>query len=133
MTAHPVLLFAFTLANVVIATGYVYLALTVMRRINLKHAVTRIAGICFFLFCGLTHFDMAYNAIVNSNMAFGMMDTSWYMLTIHIPQAVCVLVFAAGLYVEVDTWNTGNYIRPSPNTTEKDDAEPKHDSDTGAP
>lgn len=116
MTQHPVLLLIFIVANVVIASAYIYLALTVMRRINVRLLSTRIGGIGFFGLCGLTHLEMAYNALAHSNVSFGMMDTSWYMLAIHVPQAVCVWMFVTGLYVEVDSWDTGRNVGPASST-----------------
>lgn len=97
-------LFLFVLANLAITLGYLYLAFTVVPKVPVTLKRTKIGGTGFFVLCGLTHTDMALSALFHSSMTLGQMMTSWHMLGIHVPQAICVWLFVTGLYIEVGRW-----------------------------
>lgn len=101
-TDNSLTLFIFILANVMITAGYVFLALGVVPRVAIQLTRTKIGGIGFFLLCGLTHLNMALMAVMQNNHdSYANESTSWLMLAIHIPQAICVWLFVTGIYVEI--------------------------------
>ena len=100
--ANVVLLFVFVIANLAITGGYAYLALAVVPKVAIEMRRTQLGGIGFFLLCGATHLGMAWTALVDEHYA--RMATSWHMLAVHVPQAVCVWLFVTGVFIE-----TGNY------------------------
>lgn len=104
-TDHPIALFLFVLVNITITLGYVFLAATVVPKVPVTLVQTKVGGVGFFLLCGLTHTDMALSALFHPEMTMGEMATSWHMLAIHIPQAICVWLFVTGLYIEVGRWD----------------------------
>lgn len=101
-TSNPLSLFLFILANVLITAGYVFLALGVVPRVDVKLLRTKIGGIGFFLLCGMTHLNMAWMAMMQDDShTYSEGSTSWLMLAIHIPQAICVWLFVTGVYIEI--------------------------------
>lgn len=104
MIQDPLLQFVFILANITITAGYAFVALMIVPKIQLTLRRTKIGGIGFFGLCGATHLHMAFTSVFHPHQTFGEMATSWPMLAIHIPQAVCVWVFVTGLYIELGSW-----------------------------
>lgn len=98
----PLAMYVFVLANVLITAGYLFLALVVVPKVSIQLLRTKIGGIGFFLLCGATHLHMAAAAITDdSGHTYSAASTSWWMLAIHVPQAICVWLFVTGLYIEI--------------------------------
>mgnify|MGYP001561845456 CR=1 FL=1 len=110
MNDHPFAVFLFILANVTITAGYLYVAATVVPRVQMNLLRTKIGGVGFFVLCGITHMVMAVQTLTDSPMTAVMMASSWWSLAIHIPQAICVWLFVTGLYVEIGDTNAS--LRP---------------------
>jgi hypothetical protein len=117
---HPVASWLFALENLAICAGYVFVAFVVaplfMRKVGVRYRTTRVGGIGFFLLCGLTHGDMAFEALFAT--AHEPMAAQWWMHAIHGPQAVAVWAFVIGLYLELTdvdwTPRTGGDRIPAP-------------------
>lgn len=104
MSTHPLLLFVFIMANLAITLGYAFVALRIVPQMQVSLLRTKIGGVGFFGLCGATHLGMVYNALFEAKMTFAVMSSTWPMVAIHLPQAVCVWLFVTGLYIEIGDW-----------------------------
>lgn len=99
---NPILLFLFVLANVAITAGYLFLAGAVIPKVRIRRLITRVGGIGFFVLCGITHLEMAWMAIASSDThRYADVSVTWWMMGVHIPQAICVWLFVTGIYMEL--------------------------------
>lgn len=86
----------FYLSNLVIISGYLTAAMLITRRKGkAKDLSVRswLAGLSFFLLCGLTHVELAFHAFIGEPMIEADGSISWHMLAIHIPQGISIWAF----------------------------------------
>jgi hypothetical protein len=86
----------FYTANLVIVSGYLFAALTITRRLAVAKDLSWrawFAGLSFFLFCGLTHTELAYHAYIGAQIIHPDGSVDWHMQLIHVPQAVSIWGF----------------------------------------
>ncbi len=86
----------FYFSNVVIVAGYAAASLAITRRKGLAKGFSWrvwLAGLSFFLFCGLTHVELAIHAFFNLRIINLDGTVDWHMLAIHIPQAASIWLF----------------------------------------
>lgn len=84
--------FVFYLSNLVIVSGYLAAALVITRRKKGLSRAVRVAGLAFFLLCGLTHIELALHAYGETLIGVDG-GVSWHMLAIHIPQGLSIWAF----------------------------------------
>ncbi len=102
MTHSSPLLLLFILSNLAITAGYVYLAFAVIPKVKIRLKRTKVGGVGFFLLCGITHLMLALGPVFdNSDVTMAETGASWLMLAVHVPQAICVWLFAGGLFIEI--------------------------------
>lgn len=97
--------FVFYLSNLVIVSGYLAAALVIIRRKgNAKDMswTSWVAGIAFFLLCGLTHVELALHAYFGDTLIGTDGSVSWHMLAIHIPQGLSIWAFLWALQRDND-------------------------------
>lgn len=104
MIPHSLPAWLFVIANVAIALGYIMLAAIVIPRTTVRLWQTRLGGIGFFTLCGLHHLDNVLHLLLQPNSTVGQVYVQTHMLVIDIPQAICVYLFATGLYIEFVRW-----------------------------
>lgn len=88
--------FLFSLLNIGIFSGYLFVAIFIMPALSVQMKRTKIGGPLFFLTCGLTHLDLAIHSWTQTPMDY----TSLHALGIHIPQFIAVYMFFSGIYLE---------------------------------
>lgn len=94
----------FTIANLAITAGYVFLAAVVVPRVTVYLRRTRIGGIGFFLTCGLHHLDNVFHFLFQPTEQIREVYVESHMLYVDVPQAVFVWMFVTGLYLEFVRW-----------------------------
>lgn len=95
---------AFIVANWAIFTGYVFTALFVAPRVQMRYKITKISAVVFFLTCGLHHAENALHVLFEPDETFEKMAHTFHMLAIDVPQAFAVWGFVIGLYLESVRW-----------------------------
>ncbi len=93
----------FYVSNLIIVSGYLFASMLITRRKGIaKDMSTRawIAGLSFFLLCGLTHVELAIHAFFNLRVIELDGTVDWHMLLIHIPQAVSIWTFLWAMQLE---------------------------------
>lgn len=90
---------AFTLANMGIFCGYLFIAFVVVPAFDVTRWFTKVGGFFFFVTCGFTHLELASHLWLTDGLPRSEM-TSWHMTAIHTVQVVAVWLFVIGLYVE---------------------------------
>jgi hypothetical protein len=93
-----------SVANLVITTFYVVLAVLVVPRAKIRLLATKVGGIGFFALCGLHHAENVAHALFLPDESAREMMVALHMLAIDVPQAVCVILFVTGLYREQVKW-----------------------------
>lgn len=86
------------IAGLVIVLSYWLIAVGVMPFFSTPRSMTRVGGVYFFMLCGLTHLEMSGHYLADDDLEVDGDLSSMHMAAIMIPQAVAVLMFAAGLY-----------------------------------
>ncbi len=93
----------FYVSNMVIVSGYLFASALITRRKGLAKGMSWrawIAGLSFFLLCGLTHVELAIHAFFNLRVINVDGTVDWHMLAIHIPQAVSIWFFLWAMQLE---------------------------------
>jgi hypothetical protein len=93
----------FYVSNVVIVSGYIFASMLITRRKGIAKDMTWqawVAGLSFFLLCGLTHVELAIHAFFNRRVINVDGTVDWHMLLIHIPQAASIWAFLWSMSVE---------------------------------
>lgn len=87
--------FLFYTSNLVIVSGYAFAAFLITKRALGATLSIRawVAGISFFVFCGLSHLEMAYHSYMGESILRSDGSVSWHQLAIHIPQAFAIWLF----------------------------------------
>jgi len=108
----------YALLNIGITAGYIFVAFAVAPHFDLKRQWTIVAGMFFFVTCGLTHLEMAYHALLNSHHV----TLSNFSLVNHTVQVIAVWAFVTGLYLEyvTDQAKQGLKILPPKTRTDLD-------------
>jgi hypothetical protein len=86
----------FYTSNLVIVSGYAFAALLITRRVTGAHDLSWrawLAGIMFFVFCGLTHVELALHSYAGARILDDAGNVKWHMNFIHIPQALSIWLF----------------------------------------
>ena len=88
----------FVMANLAIALAYFVLGLYVSPRFDIVGSpwgvqVTKYAMLAFFLFCALTHVELAFHVLEEPRQNIQWMLT-WHMILIHVLQAVAAPIAA---------------------------------------
>jgi hypothetical protein len=93
----------FYVSNLVIVSGYLFASLLITRRKGLAKGMSLrawLAGLSFFLLCGLTHVELAFHAFFNLRVINLDGTVDWHMLVIHIPQAASIWTFLWAMQLE---------------------------------
>jgi hypothetical protein len=93
----------FYVSNLIIVSGYLFASLLITRRKGMAKGMSLrawLAGLSFFLLCGLTHVELAFHAFFNLRVIETDGTVDWHMLAIHIPQAASIWVFLWAMQLE---------------------------------
>ena len=93
-TDIPLQAWVFIVCNVVIFSSYAFVAVFIAPLFPVRMPAL-VGAFGFFLFCGLTHFDMVFHTLFYRDRMWGDLVLDAHMLMVHIPQAIFVVVFAA--------------------------------------
>jgi hypothetical protein len=86
----------FYVSNMIIVSGYLFASVLIIRRKGVAKDMSNrawIAGLSFFLLCGLTHVELAIHAFFNLRVINVDGTVDWHMLAIHIPQGASIWAF----------------------------------------
>ena len=90
----------FGVSNVVIALGYLFFAVFVIRLLPVRRRTT-VAGVAFFALCALTHLDMDYHLIWEPTEGMGESAPQLHMQLIHVPQAFAIWAFVLFFFADM--------------------------------
>ncbi len=93
----------FYVSNLIIVSGYLFASALITRRKGIAKGMSMrawLAGLSFFLLCGLTHVELAFHAFFNLRVINLDGSVDWHMLLIHIPQAVSIWAFLWAMQLE---------------------------------
>ncbi len=93
----------FYVSNLIIVAGYLFASMLIVRRKGAAGDMTPVAwmaGLSFFLLCGLTHIELAVHAFFNLRVINVDGTVDWHMLAIHIPQAASIWFFLWAMQVK---------------------------------
>ncbi len=88
--------FIFYVSNLGIVSGYLFASIMItLRKGAARDMSTRawVAGLAFFLLCGLTHVELAFHAALGVRIIGPEGGVGWHMHLVHIPQAVSIWAF----------------------------------------
>lgn len=89
----------FTVSNIIIVLGYLFVAFFVTPGMDVRKR-TAFWGSIFFITCAFTHLELAVHAITQEPLGIAVGDMEWHMVAIHAVQAFSVWGFVTGLYQE---------------------------------
>ena len=95
----PIFVLTFVVANLLIASGYVLVAIGVAPHVQASTPLARVGGVFFFLLCGATHMEFVIHWWADEAITIDEFG-SWHMVLVHVPQAISVFWFIAGLHAE---------------------------------
>ena len=93
------MIYLFLTANLIIIISYMLVAVGIAPHFRSERSVTRVGGVFFFVLCGLTHLEFLVHWAIDQPIGLDDYSSS-HMLFIHIPQAVAILWFVSGLYLD---------------------------------
>ena len=106
-TDLPFQAWVFIVCNVVIFSAYAFVAVFIAPLFPVRMPAL-VGAFGFFLFCGLTHFDMVFHTLFYRDRMWGDLVLDAHMLMVHIPQAIFVVVIARGFFKDLsDLRNKG--------------------------
>lgn len=90
---------AFALANVTIAAGYLFITFAVAPHFVVRRVATRVGSLAFFATSAITHLELTRHTFASGEV---ILDSpyNWLMLGTQVVQAVAVWVFIGGLWAE---------------------------------
>lgn len=93
----------FYLSNLIIVSGYLMASALITRRKSLAQGMSWsawLAGLSFFLLCGLTHLELAIHSYFNLRLINTDGTVDWHVLAVHIPQGISIWTFLITLQRE---------------------------------
>jgi fucose 4-O-acetylase-like acetyltransferase len=103
VSEHPLALFIFSCANLIVALVFIYLGVLVYRRVGVGRT-TKTAGVAFNILAAFTHIAYGMRALFDSQRSFGDGAAQWFVVATHTLMAVCGAVFISGVFVQIGVW-----------------------------
>lgn len=108
MIDHPILLFAFALANIITGLGWIMGAFWLLPRSRMFSTRLRAFGCIALSANALAHWTLAFVTIFDGSMTAEDAGAAWPVFTLHLLIATTTWMFLYGAYVE--TGENGSFV-----------------------